>query len=199
MSSAHRVNALLFYFLGHRHSHSPQYPSPDYLIHFCGSDLPDSTSLSYLQLQKTNVLTKANQYSSTLVKPNLTSEEKHVNDSNSALFYNLCSWTRSLIFIGTVPEMQPQNPFYHRFNKEVSPVHSTRALMLLEKGSSRLVMKKHIFVSEVLVPGMSRLFDCITLFSACHIRMYSNGIEACKLLDQIPAIEENSEILIPRL
>lgn len=82
---------------------------------------------------------------------------------------------------------------------EVSPVHSTRALNFLAKGSSRLVMKKLFFMSEVLVPGMSRLYDCITLFSASHRRMYSNGIEAGKLLDQMPSIEENSEILIPRL
>lgn len=132
MSSAHRVNALLCYFLGHRHSHSPQYPSP---VSYT------SVHLTYLTARLCHICNfkrwmywqKVIQYSSTLVKPNLTSEEKHVNDSNSALFYNLCSWTRSLIFIGTAPEMQPQNPFYHRCNRGESSSQHKSSLLPCER------------------------------------------------------------------
>lgn len=118
----------------------------------------DNTSLSYLQLQKTNVVTKASHYSSTLVKPNLTSEEKHVNDSNPALFYNVFSWTRSLIFTGTAPEVQPKNPFQYQHDKECVQFTAQELLHFFEKMSSRLLMK-NISISEILVPVMSRLFD----------------------------------------
>lgn len=177
MSSAHRVNALLCYFVGHRHSHSPQYPPLDYLTHLCGSDLPWQYAIVIFNFKETDAVTKAARYSSTSVKSNLTSEEKHVYKSNSAVLQSCIA--------GVAPWVSSELPqkYNHKilFNISVTKrwVQFTAQVLLhfLEKSVSRLVTEKSIFISEVLLSVMSRLFGCIPLFSASRGRMYTNGIE----------------------
>lgn len=90
-------------------------------------------------------------------------------------FTKLYSWTSSLNFTVTAPEMQPQNPFKHQCNIKVSPVHCPSALTFAREKGIQTGYGNTVFISEVLLPIMSRLFGCIILFSACHRRMHSNG------------------------
>lgn len=55
-------------------------------------------------------------------------------------------------------------------------------------------MENNIFISEVLLSLMSRLFGRITLFSAYHGRIYSNGIEVWQLFNGNPLSQKKIQI-----
>lgn len=110
MSSAHRVDALLCHFLGHRHSQNskcsldyltPLWVWPALIVHQC----------HIRNFKETNAVTKAAHKSSISVISNLTSKEKHVHESNSALLYKAVQLDKLPEFHSNCPRNANTEPF----------------------------------------------------------------------------------------